>query len=101
MILGNGPAAKGAHGESHEPHGIVIRCNPVGAYVAADRTPVQDGPFAVFSHPHADGFQDASAWAVRAGQAVGTVIPGAAGRCFRGLPSADGTFVTFYLVHWF
>ena len=48
MILGNGPAAKGAHGESHEPHGIVIRCNPVGAYLAADRAPVQDGPFAVF-----------------------------------------------------
>lgn len=87
MILGNGPAAKGAHGESHEPHGIVIRCNPVGAYLAADRAPVQDGPFAVFSHPHADGLHAPAAVGftvtglvvqVDAPEAVGAVVSVAA-----------------------
>ena len=70
-------------------------------YFPAQTAPLNNLPAAIRFHPHADGLQDASTWAVRAGQAVGTVIPGAADRCFRGLPSADGTFVTFYLVHWF
>ena len=87
MVLGDGRAAKGAHGKSHEPHGIVIRRNPVGAYFAADRAPVQDGPFAVFSHPHADGFHapaaaglPVSGFVVQmdAPEAVGTVVSVAA-----------------------
>ena len=78
-----GGRGQGLHGDGHELHGVVIRRHPVGRQGAAPAAAVDNGPLAVFPHPHGDGVHQSAAVGgavaglhvqVEAGQAVGAVV---------------------------